>query len=212
MTLLNLIFAIVLAYLIGSVPTAVWVGRAFYGVDVRQMGSKNAGATNTMRVLGLKAGIPVLLVDIAKGFVAVSIAGFFVKPDFDSSQMLIFRMVLGLVTILGHIFPVYVGFKGGKGVATVVGVLLALLPGSLGVTAIVFALVFILFRYVSLASILSAISFPLIVLFVFHVQEKPLIILAILVGVFIPLTHWKNIKRLVGGEEKKFVVQKKVHQ
>jgi glycerol-3-phosphate acyltransferase PlsY len=169
-----LILEILLAYLIGSIPSAVWIGKLFYNTDVRQYGSGNAGATNVIRVLGYKAGIPVLLFDVLKGWAAV------------------------------HVFPVFAGFKGGKGVGTLAGVAIALYPVALLIVFILFICILTLTRYVSLASILCGILFPFIVIFITEQKHPGLIILSVIIAIFIPLTHSKNIKRLMRGTENKF--------
>ena len=203
------IVAVVLAYLIGSIPTAVWVGRAFYGVDVRTQGSKNAGATNTIRVLGLKAGIPVIIVDIFKGWFAVYISVFFSNAGLSENQFLFLEISMAAASVLGHIFPIYVGFKGGKGVATLFGIALALYPYAVLTVLGVFLLVFFITRMVSLSSVLASISFPFFVIFLFHIPYLPLILLAIAVGLFVPVMHHNNIKRLLRGEESKISFKRK---
>jgi acyl phosphate:glycerol-3-phosphate acyltransferase len=180
----------------------------FFRVDVRQKGSGNAGATNTIRVLGPKAGIPVLLIDILKGFLAVRLAYLFAPEYFSIEQMANFKIGLALAATIGHIFPVYVGFKGGKGVATLVGILVALYPDTILFVVSVFVLVFVLFHYISLASVISAVSFPLFVLFLSKEHILSLIVFSILVGVFVPLTHKKNLRRLWLGEESKFSIRR----
>jgi glycerol-3-phosphate acyltransferase PlsY len=207
---LQTILAIVLAYLAGSIPTSVWVGKLFYGVDVRQKGSGNAGATNTMRVLGLKAGIPVIIVDILKGWFAVYLAHFFHRGLVTPDQLTVFRIILGSAAVIGHVFPAFAGFRGGKGVATLLGVGIALYPLASVMAVTIFILIFIITGYVSLSSIIAAVTFPVIDIVILHHQSSiPLIVLAIAVGVFIPVTHRKNIKRLLQGEEKKFTLKKK---
>jgi len=200
----------VLAYLMGSFSSAVWIGKWFYNTDVRTHGSGNAGATNTIRVLGTKAGIIVMLLDIVKAWGAVMLAHTFAGDSLSANQLIDFKILLGALAVLGHVFPVFTGFKGGKGVASLVGVIIALY--SLNVFLIVlawFALVFILTRYVSLASITSSILFAILAIFVFHEQNIILIILAALIAIFIPLTHHENIKRLLKGEESKLTFKKK---
>src|SRR5687768_13215686 len=115
------------AYLLGSIPSAVWIGKRFYGIDVREFGSGNAGATNTFRVLGKKAGIPVLLIDIFKGWLAVQLA-YLSSYRIDSVEFVNLELVLGIAALIGHIFPVYVGFRGGKGIATLLGVVIGVHP------------------------------------------------------------------------------------
>ena len=194
---------VILAFLIGSIPSSVWIGRIFFKVDIRKMGSGNAGATNTIRVLGWKAGIPVLIIDIFKGWIAVYIANFFLF-DFVGNQFIYFKIILATSAVLGHIFPIYVGFHGGKGVATLLGVGIALFPLASLIIAGLFLVILFISRIVSISSIIASIAFPIVVIFILNTEEVPLIILSIVVAVFVPITHNKNIKRLLKGEEKKF--------
>ncbi len=200
----------VLAYLMGSFSSAVWIGKWFYNTDVRAHGSGNAGATNTIRVLGTKAGVIVMLLDIVKAWGAVMLAHPFAGDSLSANQLIDYKILLGALAVLGHVFPVFTGFKGGKGVASLVGVIIALY--SLDIFLIVlawFALVFIVTRYVSLASITASVLFAILAIFVFHEQNILLIILAALIAIFIPITHHKNIKRLLKGEESKLTFRKK---
>ncbi len=201
---LQIILLIILAYLIGSIPTSVWIGKWFYKVDVRTKGSGNAGATNTIRVLGWKAGIPVLLFDVFKGWFAVYMANFILSDVYTGDQFINIKIALAVAAVIGHIFPVYIGFKGGKGVATLLGVGIALFSYSVLVAVGVFAVVLVITRIVSISSIIASIFFPLIVVFIFNVNNLSLIIMSVAVAVFIPLTHLKNIKRLIKGEESRF--------
>lgn len=198
-----LVCCLILAYLLGSVPSAVWIGKWFYNIDVRNAGSGNAGATNTIRVLGLKAGIPVLLIDVFKAWLAVAIAGWIAAGMLTDENLVLFKMAAGAFAVIGHVFPVFAGFNGGKGVASLVGVIVALYPQVFIIVLVWFALVFAITRYVSLASVTSSLIFPLVVLFIFHETSMPLITLAFLVAIFVPLTHSKNIGRLLKGEESK---------
>ena len=208
--MLYLFLAILLAYLIGAIPTSVWIGRTFYNVDVRTQGSGNAGATNTLRVLGPKAGIPVLLLDVFKGWLAVYISRFFYGPTFPMADHDLFEIILAFSAIMGHVFPIYVGFKGGKGISTILGMGLALYPLAALIAIGVFIIVLLISGYVSMGSIIASVTFPVFEILVLgHDQSIPLMILAILVAVFIPITHWKNIQRLLKGEESKFKVKKK---
>src|SRR5436190_3997200 len=116
------VIALVAAYILGSIPSAVWIGKIFYGIDVREYGSGNAGATNTFRVLGKKAGIPVLAIDVLKGFSAVSLAYFQSEWVPATNAFVIFQLTLAVFAVLGHVFPVFAGFRGGKGVATLLGI------------------------------------------------------------------------------------------
>jgi glycerol-3-phosphate acyltransferase PlsY len=161
------VVGIILAYLLGSVPTSVWIGRIFYNKDVRKFGSGNAGATNTIRVLGTFPGVVVLIIDAFKGWGAVHLAYFFGNNFSFYFQYVNFEMVLVFAAIIGHIFPVYVGFKGGKGIATLTGIIIALYPFAFLVALGLFTVVFVFTRYVSLGSICTAVSFPFIVIFVF---------------------------------------------
>lgn len=198
------IAGVFVAYLIGSIPTAVIVGKLFFGIDVRERGSGNAGATNTIRVLGVKAGIPVLIFDVFKAWLAVFLAVFFGSELPGEAALMNYKLILGLAAVLGHVFPVYIGFKGGKGVAALVGVVVAMLPYTFFVMLALFALILIITGYVSLASIISAISFPFIVFYIFGVHQPSLLIFSIIVGILVPFTHKKNIHRLIKGTETKF--------
>jgi len=195
---------LILAYLIGSIPSAVWVGRWFYGIDIREHGSGNAGATNVIRILGYKAGIPVLLFDVFKGWFAVQIAWILPHAALSAEWLEYLRIGLALAAVLGHIFPVFAGFRGGKGVGTLAGVGIALYPVALLIVLGIFVVTLAATRYVSLSSLLGGIAFPFVVYFITGERHYGLLILAVLVAVFIPLTHLKNIRRLLKGEENKF--------
>ena len=201
---LQFVIFIVIAYLIGSIPTSVWVGKAFFRLDVRDHGSGNAGATNTIRVLGWKAGLPVFIFDVFKGWLAVMLAGFFLSGELGAEQLVHLKIILAAAVVLGHVFPVFAGFRGGKGVATILGVGVALYPVTVWVILGIFILVLLITGYVSLGSIIGAILVPFIDIFLFKQDNFWLIGLSILVAIFIPLTHRKNIKRLLKGEESKF--------
>lgn len=196
------------AYLVGSVPTAVWVGKWFHKIDVRDYGSGNAGATNTIRVLGLKTGIPVLLFDAFKGFIVVFLAKETNLFPSDSEAMINFQLSMGVSAVLGHIFPIYAGFRGGKGVATLFGIVITLFPVAFLIVFVIFSLILVSTRYVSLSSIISAIAFPFIVVFLLHVSSPSLILFSIVIAIFVPVTHKKNIIRLLRGEESKMRIKK----
>lgn len=198
-----------LAYIIGSIPTSVWVSKLFHGIDIRDHGSGNAGATNTIRVLGPRSGIPVLIFDAFKGWMAVYLANFVDVFEPGTESFINFGLALGISAVMGHVFPAFAGFRGGKGVATLLGIVIALYPLAFLLVVGVFILVFVLTEYVSLGSIISAVSFPFIVIFVFNIESPTLIIFSILISLFIPLTHQKNIKRLIKGEENKMKIHKK---
>ena len=191
------------AYLLGSIPSAVWIGKATKGVDVREHGSKNAGATNTMRVLGVKTGIPVLLADVFKGFAAVSLA--FLSPVFESgtNAFVNFQLVLGAASVIGHVFPVFAGFRGGKGVATIVGILLALHWQATLVAIAVFFISLFISKYVSLSSLMMGLFFPVSVILFFKTDSISLKIFSIAVCILLFVTHRKNISRLLNGKESK---------
>jgi glycerol-3-phosphate acyltransferase PlsY len=198
------ILALAAAYLLGSIPTAVWIGKAFYGIDVREFGSGNAGATNTFRVLGKKAGIPVLIIDMLKGWLAVSLAWLVSAAPPDTQPFVNLEIVLGVASVLGHIFPVFAGFRGGKGIATMFGVVLAVHPWACLMASGVFLLVFLAFNYVSLGSISAGISFPLFIITVFGGQVVPsMVVFSVLVAILILITHQKNIERLLRRQESK---------
>lgn len=203
------ILALILAYLTGSIPSAVWAGKLFHGIDVREHGSGNAGATNTVRVLGWKTGIPVLIFDIFKGWLAASLPRFLEAAPDGSEQIMVLQIVCGMAAILGHVFPLFAGFRGGKGVATTFGVLLALQPWLTLACAGIFLAVLLISGYVSLGSIISVIMFPVLLLTVFHTPSILFKIFSILVAIAVVATHSKNISRLLRGEEKRFLKRKK---
>lgn len=204
MDYLNVAIALILAYLLGSIPTSVWVGKWFYKLDIRNQGSGNAGATNTIRVLGLKAGIPVLLFDVFKAWLAVSLSNWLTYTGFSPDQEVVYRILLGAVAVIGHVYPVFAGFRGGKGVASLVGMVIALYPSAFLIILACFVLIMIFSRIVSLASIISSLFFPVVVILILAERSLPLMILALAVAVFVPYTHRANIKRLLNGSEKKF--------
>jgi len=194
------------AYILGSIPSAVWVGRRYYGVDVREEGSKNAGATNTFRVLGKRAGITVLIMDIIKGVMAVTlpiIMNKLLDLSWDYNDVIHFQLVSAISVILGHVFPLFAGFKGGKGVATSLGVIVAIHPLTAIVCFILFFIVFLISNYVSLGAICAAIAFPLVIHFIFGETEFWLNMFSVFLGGAVIFAHKKNIKRLINGKENK---------
>lgn len=202
MPVYQITFFILTAYLIGSIPTAVWLGKLFYETDVRRHGSGNAGATNTFRVLGPKLGVPVLLIDILKGYLAIQLLHYTTIPS-NNSAFINIQLVVGAAALIGHIYPVYAGFKGGKGIATLLGVMLAVHPlATLACTGI-FLLVFTLSKIVSLSSMAAALSFPIIIILVFQTENKILSAFSIIIAVMVLLTHRKNINRILNNEETK---------
>lgn len=198
--------AILLAYLFGSIPSAVWIGQAFYGIDVREYGSGNAGATNTFRVLGKKAGITVMLIDIGKGYTATMLAyfiGLSVTGPVNSAQFVNYQLALGITAVMGHLFPVFAGFRGGKGVATLFGMILAVNFDAAMFCVLVFVAVLLSTKYVSLSSICAGFAFPLSIVFLFHSSIKSEVLYGMCVCVLILVTHQKNIERLLKGKESK---------
>ncbi|RYE19360.1 MAG: glycerol-3-phosphate 1-O-acyltransferase [Sphingobacteriales bacterium] len=205
MSLFIIAIAFLIAYLLGAIPSAVWFGKGFYGIDVRQHGSGNSGATNTFRVLGKKPGTLVLLFDIMKGWAATMLAVLLLHYGFiESDQKVLFQLLLGMTAVLGHIYPVYLGFKGGKGVATLLGMMLAIHPLAALTSLGVFVVVLLLTRFVSLGSILGALSFPLLLLAGLYGHESWLLIgFGALLALLVLYTHRQNISRLLRGSENK---------
>jgi acyl phosphate:glycerol-3-phosphate acyltransferase len=199
---------ILFAYLIGSIPTAVWISRYFFGVDIRDYGSGNSGATNTFRVLGSKWGCIVMSVDVLKGVIATSlyiVLPFYMHNEWDRTNLMV---GLGLAAVVGHIFPLWADFRGGKGVATLFGMILAIQPLVAVYCVGVFLLCLYLTRFVSLSSILASIAFAVLILFIFNEQEPLYRAFAIAVALLVILTHQKNISRLLRGSESKIPILK----
>lgn len=184
----------VAAYLLGAIPTSFLVGKALKGIDLRQVGSKNLGATNLYRVMGLKVAIPVALFDIAKGFIPVVVFA----PQISESPLL--ALALGATAILGHVFSVFVGFRGGKGVATAAGVMLGLVPAAIGVCLVAWIVIVWITRYVSLGSIVGALVLPPAA-WLLHPSKRPLLPFVIVVALTIVWLHRANIGRLRAGTE-----------
>lgn len=203
------VLALILSYLAGSIPSAVWAGRMFHGIDIREHGSGNAGATNTIRVLGWKTGVPVLVFDLAKGWFASSLPVFLSAAPSGSQQMMALQIACGLAAIIGHVFPVLAGFHGGKGVATTFGVLLALHPILTLSCAGIFLVVLLISNYVSLSSMAAGMMFPVLLMTVFHTPSLLLKVFSVLIATALVVTHEKNIGRLIRGNEKKFIKWKK---
>jgi glycerol-3-phosphate acyltransferase PlsY len=212
MSLIIKLLLIIGAYLLGSIPSSVWIGRRFYGVDVREHGSGNAGFTNTVRVLGWRAGLPVFLADVLKGYLAVSLVRLTHVYIIGTADFVNFQLILGAAAVLGHIFPIYVGFKGGKGVATLLGLLLAIQPQPTLICLGIFVMVFLTTRYVSLSSMIAGISFPILIIFVFKTTISSLVIFSMIVSILLLLTHQKNIERLLNREESKAKIVRRRNQ
>lgn len=203
----RIIIASLISYLVGSMPTAYIFGRVLKGIDIRKEGSGNVGATNAFRVLGKAAGITVLVIDVLKGLFCVVVVGkLFSAPTLPVSDIT-FRMILGIVAICGHNWTVFLQFKGGKGVATTLGVLIGfgvIIPGlgkALLLAVIVWIATFALFRTVSLSSVLASICFPV---FVFLFKQPPAIMaVSLVLSIFILLRHRSNIRRIIQGKERR---------
>ena len=197
------IFLIILSYLTGAFPSAVLIGKIFFKTDVREFGSGNAGATNTFRVLGKKAGIPVLILDIFKGWLAVNYIFFISSLSKNLDLVFEQQLVFGIAAVIGHLFPIYTGFRGGKGIATLLGLLVGIQPAAALLSSLVFIIIFFISRYVSLSSIFAALAFPIIIYFLSDSTDVSLIIFSIFVPLLAIITHQKNIERLLKGEEVK---------
>jgi glycerol-3-phosphate acyltransferase PlsY len=205
---MNEIILIILAYMLGSIPTSLIISKTQFNIDIRDYGSGNAGATNTFRVLGSKWGSIVMVLDMLKGLLAVKLAlllPFYVENDFARTN---FQIGLGLAAVLGHIFPLWAEFRGGKGVATLFGLIIAISPWTALSCGGVFLLVLYLTRFVSLSSILASLAFPVFILVIFNVDNNAYRIFAIAVALLVILTHQKNIGRLFSGSESKVPIFK----
>lgn len=194
---------VILAYLIGSIPTSVWISKTIFNIDIRDYGSGNPGATNTFRVLGSKWGSIVMLVDVTKGVIATSL--YILIPYYLTNELARtnFMIVLGLASVIGHIFPIWAGFRGGKGVATILGMALAIQPIVAIICLVVFLLTLITTRFVSLSSCIAGVAFMVLILFIFNEKETMYRLFAIIVALMVIITHQKNISRLLKGTENK---------
>lgn len=214
--MVNLAIVILLSYMIGSIPTSIMLSKWGHGFDIRTKGSGNAGGTNVFRVLGWKSGVLVMAVDMAKGVIATALISrlfwdpslpFYNRTPFD--DFTIIQMICGGAAIVGHIWTVFAGFKGGKGIATGAGMLIGVAPTEAAISIGVFFLVFLVYKYVSLGSIAAAVAFP-VSLFVRHnifgdeIQSyRTLIVFSLSVAILLLYSHRHNIKRLLDGTEKK---------
>jgi glycerol-3-phosphate acyltransferase PlsY len=200
-----------IAYLFGSIPTAVWLGKAWYGIDVREHGSKNAGATNTFRVLGKKPGRIVLLIDVMKGALATLIpvisSYFYLHLEVDA--LVEIQLLAATFAVTGHVFPIFAQFRGGKGVATSLGVIIGLQPIAALICLMIFLFVFITSKFVSLGAICASVAFPLVVRFILKEESQLLVGFSILLSGLVIFAHRKNIGRLLKGEENKMNLFKK---
>ncbi|MCD4795722.1 MAG: glycerol-3-phosphate 1-O-acyltransferase PlsY [Candidatus Cloacimonetes bacterium] len=203
----ELILTFIAAYIIGSIPTSFLMGKIIKGIDIRKYGSGNVGATNALRVLGTKIGIITLVIDIAKGFFAVQLGKILIS---DPSNLAL--ILIGLFAISGHIFTIFLKFKGGKGVATAAGVFIALTPVALGIALLVFVITVWISKYVSLGSMLAAVTLLVIELIINirnSFEDKELLIFIFFITVFIIVRHKANIKRIIDGNENRISFKKK---
>ena len=209
MQLLLILSILIPAYLLGSIPTAVWTGRLFHNLDIREHGSGNAGATNVIRVLGWKTGIPVMIIDVAKGWLAAMLPVFYNISGALPGEIINYQIAAGILAIIGHVYPLFAGFRGGKGVGSTFGVLLALNPlltlSCLGV----FLAVLFISGYVSLSSMSAGVAFPLLLFTIFRTQSIVFQIFSVFIAISLIFTHRKNIQRLIKGEESKFLRKKR---
>ncbi len=203
MHIIWIILSVIVAYLLGSIPTAVWYGLRVHQVDVRKHGSGNSGATNTFRVLGKKAGSIVMLVDILKGLTATMLAFFLISVHaINHGQLVEYKLLLGVIAVVGHVFPLYTNFKGGKGVATLLGMVVSIQPLVALICIVVFLVTLTFSKYVSLSSLLATLAFPLLLMMPpFKTDEPILIFFGFLMFVVLAITHKKNIVRLLNGDE-----------
>lgn len=209
MNIISTLASFIIAYLLGSIPAALWIGKWVHKIDVREHGSGNAGATNVIRVLGWKTGIPVLLIDLAKGWLAAMMPLFLYAAEPESAMLTNLQIASGLFAITGHILPLFAGFRGGKGVATMFGVLLALHPILTLFCMGIFLVVLIITGIVSISSMTAGIAFPLFLFLLFDTPSLIFKIFSIFVALALLITHRKNIGRLLKGEEKKLIIFKK---
>ena len=218
MTWLSIVAIMIGAYLLGSIPSAVWIGKKYYGIDIREHGSKNAGTTNMLRVLGKRAALPVFIIDYFKGFLAVTLTSLMRYDDaIDNNTIINLRIIATFFVVLGHIFPIFAGFKGGKGVATLLGAGTGIYPPVLILSFAVWCVVFAIWHFVSLASMVAGCSYPIFV-FIFSTMTYdesapfdniPFIVFSWVVAVLLIWTHRKNITRLREGTESKIYLWRK---
>jgi glycerol-3-phosphate acyltransferase PlsY len=203
-----IIFGLI-AYVLGSIPTSVWIGKVYYDLDIRKHGSFNAGATNTFRVLGKKPGIIVLLIDVAKGSLAVLLPQFISDVSLDEERLVLIQILTAIMAVFGHVFPLFANFDGGKGVATSLGVIIGLHPPAALICLATFLIVFILSKYVSLGAIVASFMFPSLIIFVFQVESVWLRLFSVILAALVIITHKKNIRRIINGDESKMNLFKK---
>ncbi len=201
---------IILAYLIGSIPTAVWMGKYFHKIDIREFGSGNAGATNTFRILGKKLGWIVLICDVSKGIIASNLPLLFSSYYLGyKDEVLILQLCASFSAVIGHVFPIYANFRGGKGVATSLGIIFGVNPLAAAICLALFLVVFFSFRYVSLGALSAAIAFPFISYYALNEDARIMIIFTIVLSILVIVAHRNNFARLLKGNENKIDIVKK---
>lgn len=216
-SILRILLVVILSYLIGSFPSAIFISKRFFGFDIREKGSGNMGSTNAFRILGWKWGLTVQILDILKGFLAVVIVAVYVGEGVSFGgyntffeDITIVKLIAGISAVCGHIWTVFAGFKGGKGINTAAGMLIGIAPIDVGIALAIFILALLFSGYVSLGSILGAVAFPssLVVRYNCMGAEIPgyhiLIYFAIILALLLIFTHRQNIVRLIKGKENKF--------
>jgi acyl phosphate:glycerol-3-phosphate acyltransferase len=201
---MNLFLLFLIAYLVGSIPTAYWIGKFFFKIDIREHGSKNMGASNTFRVMGPVWGVIVLVIDLLKGVAAVQLANFVQETAWLSGEKQLWQLLFGLTAVAGHIFPLFANFRGGKGVATLFGVVLAIQPWIALISLSSFAVIVFLTKYISLGSIIAVIVFTVCIFFSFKESNLYMRWFSIIAALLIIFMHRSNIKRIVAGNENKF--------
>jgi len=204
------IYGGLLAYLIGSIPTAVWIGRLIYGIDIREHGSGNAGATNALRVLGKTVGFSVLILDFFKGFLAANLVYLLSTGTVQSGEAVIYSQLLfGALAVIGHVYPIFAKFKGGKGIATLLGLMVALSWQVALVCVVIFIVSVWISRYISVGSLLAATFSPIIAGLMYNWEQMILVWFCLVVALMVIYTHRANIKRLMAGNENRFTFKKK---
>ena len=204
------ILIILTCYMIGSFPSAVWIGKIFHNIDIRKYGSHNAGATNTFRVLGNKWGWIVLFLDVAKGYLAASFP-LLLESMYTGykDEVLILQLLASISVIIGHVFPILANFRGGKGVASSLGIILAINLETAIICLCIFLIVFLIWRYVSLGAIIASLFFPVVSFFVMKEDARLMIVFSVLLALIVVFSHRKNINRLLHGEENKMNLLKR---
>ncbi len=199
---------LIIAYLLGSIPSAVLISKRYYGIDIRDYGSHNAGSTNVLRVLGKRAALPVFALDFLKGFAAVTLIGIIrYDPEISSAWLINFRIIAVFAAVIGHIYPIFAGFKGGKGVATLVGSITGIYPPVMLFSFGIWFVVFLFTHYVSLSSMMAGVSFPIITIISPTANKSiPFVVFSVIVAILLIWTHRENIGRLRRGEESKIYV------